>query len=145
MVTGKFLKVIQKFWGGQGYILPYKSIQNNDMGCKSRPKLGRSQLTPEYEKGQYLLTLMRIPNSGIQFPRKFKDNAFFWRKIYFHKLFFEFKHQTGNSFVFAILHLTFAFLCASEKTAFICCHLLEPFRAVNSPELLPGGFVINRA
>ena len=29
-------------------IIPYKSYPNNDMGCKSRPKLGFSQLTPDY-------------------------------------------------------------------------------------------------
>jgi hypothetical protein len=47
-------------------IIPYKSYPNNDMGCKSQPKLGCSQLTPDYATGQYLLTLIRISKSGNQ-------------------------------------------------------------------------------
>ena len=44
-------------------IHPYKSYPNSDMGCKSRPKLGCSQLTPDFATGQYLLSVDPYENS----------------------------------------------------------------------------------
>ena len=57
-------------------IIPYKSYPNNDMGCKSRPKLGCSQLTPDYATGKYLLILMRISKSGNQFQKIYSLHIF---------------------------------------------------------------------
>ena len=42
------------------YILPYQSYQCNDMVSKSQQKLCRSQLSPDYATGHYLLTLLSI-------------------------------------------------------------------------------------
>ena len=83
-------------------ILPYKSYPNNDMGCKSRPKLGCSQFAPDYATGRYLLTLVRITKSGTQFQNFFRNlNATKCR----------FLHQ-----LFCILHLLF--LVCQRKLAF---------------------------
>ena len=57
-------------------IIPYISHPNNDIGCKSRPKLGCSLLTPDYARGQYMLTLIKMSQSGNQF-QKIIDYAFF--------------------------------------------------------------------
>ena len=63
-------------------ILPYKAYPNNDMGCKSRPKLGYSQLTPDYATGQYLLTLMGIPKLGNQFQKIYSLHIFLTHNLF---------------------------------------------------------------
>ena len=73
------------------------------------PILGRSQLTQDYGTDQYLLTLLSIPKSGKPISDKLQFTHFFDTK-------FNFTHQKGQICAFAILHLTFAFFSASEKT-----------------------------
>ena len=79
------------------------------MGCKSRPKLGCSQLTPDYATGKYLLTLIRIPKSGNQFQKIHSLRIFFDAQFNFTNFFLEFKHHKVQIIAFAILHFKVAF------------------------------------
>ena len=109
-------------------IIPYKSYPNNDMGCKSRPKLGCSQLTLDYATGQYLLTLVRISKSENQFQKNYRLRFFNPQFNFF--LILQFNHHKVQIFAFAIAKLQISTVQQFNKknldgsifgVLFVCC------------------------